>query len=166
MGALQKLVNPEHELAINALHILGLIAMDLEDYELAEHSLSQVLQIQLSKLGPRHLESYKSIRILGFLYIRTGRISESEKLLRTSLQLLDEVEGAEEIDICSTLDYLSWSLYNQESYEESANLARQVLERSERSLGPLHQTTLEARYFLACNLLNMGSLSESLPPAV
>ena len=91
MGALQKLVNPEHELAVKALYISGVIEMGLEDYELAEHSLSQVLQIQLSKFGPRHLESCTSIRNLGSLYIRTGRITESEKLLRTSLQLLDEV---------------------------------------------------------------------------
>jgi tetratricopeptide (TPR) repeat protein len=160
MGALQKLVNPEHKLAINALHTLGLVAIDLEDYEQAEDLFSQVLQVKLSKWGPRHSESLKSIKSLGFLLTCMGRIDEGERLLRTSLQLYDEVEGVKEMDVCAAMYQLSWSLYRQQSYEESASLARQALERSERSLGPLHLITCGTSF------RERGTLSENLPPAV
>jgi tetratricopeptide (TPR) repeat protein len=161
MGVLQKLVSPEHELAVKALFKLGLVAKYLEDYEQAEDLFSQVLQIRLGIWGPRYLESSASIADLGELLARMGRIAESEKLLRTSLQLFTEIGGVKEEYVCSSMSDLSWSLTVQQSYEEGESLARQALERSERSLGPLAVTTLSAQYALAWNLKNTGRLSES-----
>jgi hypothetical protein len=79
-SAILKLVNPDHNIAIESTMLMGWAARNLSDNEKAEGLLRQVLQMQLNTLGPRSRKTLNSMEHLGSALGRQLKHSEAEKL--------------------------------------------------------------------------------------
>ncbi|KAK2600016.1 hypothetical protein QQS21_005250 [Conoideocrella luteorostrata] len=143
-----------------SLHVLAQSYGNLRNLAREEELLRQLVQIRLATSGPRHGDTLGAIRSLCDSLSDSKRHSESEELLRVSLELSqnDEVSDKRKCLICRKLATV---LYNQGNYRESEALYRKTVDVSVRLLGREHPDTLRCQFWLGKVLRARGSMEES-----
>jgi tetratricopeptide (TPR) repeat protein len=128
--------------------------------EKAEQLLRRKLQINLSTFGPKHSDTIHTMGMLANPMMALGKFAESEQLLRTMVQLNNEVDRK-----CDHFYHWVASLVRvlayQEKYEESRNLGQMAVSQSKAYVGEEHSVTMECVTNLANVFQVQGLYKES-----
>jgi tetratricopeptide (TPR) repeat protein len=133
----------------------------LDDTGSAEILLRELVQITLTTLGPKHGKTISVISNLCSTMVELKRYSESEDLLRVTLELSFDATDLSDRNQCTIRYKLGELLYNQDRYADSEALLRVTAKMSEKLLGIEHGQTLKCKNLLAKVLRTRRLLSES-----
>lgn len=122
-----------------AMRVLALSLGYLKQNARKEELLKQLVQIRLTSLGPRHVDTLAVLRHLCQSMQSGGRCSESEKLLRVALELGATSHTLSVQGKCVISRELAFALKYQKRYRESETLYRRTFDVAEKSLGVEHR---------------------------
>ena len=128
---------------------LGNTYMSLGQYDSAEPHLVRALAVRQADLGEDHVDSLKSLTLLGHLRVRQGRYLEAEPLLVKNLKLHRRVLGEEDSDTLSAMEVLGVLYRRLGRYHEAEPLYVEVLDARRRVLGDEHRYTIVSMRNLA-----------------
>ncbi|KAE9377599.1 TPR-like protein, partial [Stipitochalara longipes BDJ] len=151
-------------LGAEALYTQAQIAAGLgSDKDLADYA-HQLLQLDLTTLGPYSMDSLLAMNLVAESLIVQGNYDESIRILCMLLQLLERCKQTSEflaIRRYTALRNLARALCGQARYIDSVALARRAVELAEELLGSEHYTTWFNMVQLGACLREARMLSES-----
>jgi tetratricopeptide (TPR) repeat protein len=157
------IVSPEHEIAEEAAMTKAYFLVHLGNNEEAERIYRQSLQIRLNNHGPKDRRTLEAMRMLGVVLANGNhtRISEAQKLLRTTIQIYKKSLDSHEATMCQAAASLAWILLRLKLYDDSYQVGQAALLRFGASLGPQHSEVLNIRLGLGWTLYGEGKFEES-----
>jgi tetratricopeptide (TPR) repeat protein len=130
-----KLGQPANDVATKSMDLRSDIAAYMRDWDLAEEIIRPLLQVRLEQSGPSCQDTWDCMINMGNVLAQKGDVSEAERLLRFTLQLIG-------IPSCLTVKYLSRAFNHlantcclQRRYEEGQFICRKAITTLEASLG-------------------------------
>jgi CHAT domain-containing protein/Tfp pilus assembly protein PilF len=125
--------------------------------------LRRALDIRQKYLGPRHIETARTLNDLAFLLRASGQYSEAARLHRQANQLFQEFLGKEHPDTAQGYDNLAGSLLFLGRHAEAEVLYRKALAIRQSVLGEAHADTAQSYNNLAAILNAQGLYAEADP---
>ncbi|XP_078676764.1 uncharacterized protein LOC144913741 isoform X2 [Branchiostoma floridae x Branchiostoma belcheri] len=139
-----------------------------EDYVTeTEQMLQTALRLKKAYYEKRNVSNHYMIAVaynnLGALYQDLGRLEESEKLIKASLEMKRTVFGEEHISVAIVLNKLArnYLLGDQRNLTEAARLTKLSLEMKKKVLPQRHRACQLALYFLVRIYNEMGQEAEA-----
>jgi serine/threonine protein kinase/tetratricopeptide (TPR) repeat protein len=142
---------------------LGQAYQALGEYPEAQTHLERALALRKDKLGPRHLDTLRSLNDLATLYLERGRYAEAEPLLRQALEGLRPQVDTNHADLLATQQNFAVLLVQRGRTDEAEPLLLQTLEGLRARHGVDHRHTLAATINLA-GLYNARGQDEKAAP--
>lgn len=132
------------ELQAQMMHVMGTVYFNLGSYSRAESLLRRAVEIRQRLLGPEHLDTLKSKRVLASTLEGQARYPESEKLYRETLDIQRRLLGPEYPDNLSLTNNLAGVLADEGHLGEAEKLFRANFNVESRVLGPEDPETLRS----------------------
>ncbi|QDV04711.1 Serine/threonine-protein kinase PknB [Planctomycetes bacterium Poly30] len=152
----------ERELADKARLSLGVLFLDVQDYEEAAKRLEPSLAYSRARSEPDSEQLMVALNSLGVARLGQDRLDESESLLKEALALRERVSGRVHPDTIRTLLNLG-SLYKRQGrIAESKVTQLDGVGRAEEVMGTHHEVTLIGKENLAVLLVDTGQNEEAL----
>jgi tetratricopeptide (TPR) repeat protein len=121
----------------------------------------KILAIRMKTLPPEHTDTLLSQYNLADVLAKEGRLDESEKLFRQTLEAQARTLGAKNADTMATQTGIAKVLAAKHRYAEAEGLARQTLEAQMRVLGPQSADSMNTLQFLGMTLVHEGKYPEA-----
>jgi tetratricopeptide (TPR) repeat protein len=128
------LVSPAR--ATDALHGLGLVLLQKEDYAAASNALRQALKNIQSIYGPSDLRVIPVMDDLSRALRALGELNSTRDLLVEKLALEERAFGSEHLNVAQTLDSLGSVEADLHAYDSALGAYSRALAIKERALGP------------------------------
>ncbi|XP_078596905.1 uncharacterized protein LOC144873423 isoform X2 [Branchiostoma floridae x Branchiostoma japonicum] len=139
-----------------------------EDYVTeTERMLQTALRLKKAFYEKRNISNHYMIAVaynnLGALYQDLGRLEESEKLIKASLEMKRAVFGEEHISVAIVLNKLArnYLLHDNRNLTEAARLTKLSLELKKKVLPQRHRACQLALYFLVRIYKELGQEAEA-----
>ena len=149
------------ELQAEMMQIMGNVYESLGLYQESESLLRRAVDIRQRTLGPRNIETLKSMSDLGYVLNSNSKYSEAEKWSRETVEGRKEKLGPEHADTLAAESQLALIFNNESRYAEAEKLHREVLEISRRKFGEQDPLTMKVMKNLAIDLAYEGKFDES-----
>ncbi len=149
------------ELQAEMMQIMGNVYESLGLYQESESLLRRAVDIRQRTLGPRNIETLKSMSDLGYVLNSNSKYSEAEKWSRETVDGRKEKLGPEHADTLAAESQLALIFNNESRYAEAEKLHREVLEISRRKFGEQDPLTMKVMKNLAIDLAYEGKFDES-----
>ena len=104
----------------------------------------------------------RMMHVMGRAYKNLGLQSQAQSLFERSIKVGSSILGSENPETLSTMNELSWTLFQQGHLSEAERLQRKVLDIQRRVLGPEHLDTLQTMGQLANTLCEEGNCAEAV----
>jgi len=104
----------------------------------------------------------RMMHVMGRAYKNLGLQSQAQSLFERSIKVSSLALGSENPETLSTMNELSWTLFQQGHLSEAERLQRKVLDIQRRVLGPEHLDTLQTMGQLANTLCEEGNCAEAV----
>lgn len=101
------------------------------------------------------------MHVMGRAYMMLGLQSQAQSLFERSIKLGRSSVGPDNPETLSTMNDLSWTLFQQGRLTEAESLQRRLLERERQVLGSEHKETLGTMGQLATTLCEEGNCAEA-----
>lgn len=131
-----------------ALSSLGVLHMELEEFERAEPYLAQAAEIRVRRLG-NSIDTAKTLHNLAEAENQIGRMSDSAAHYRQAFDVYAAVEGREDGEALRALDGLMRAFTRAGRYEEGLLVGQRALAIRERRFGADSDELIQ-------NLVSMG----------
>jgi serine/threonine-protein kinase len=138
---------------------------DMGLYEAALALQERALSTRRRLLASEHADTIASIRDMGALLLRQGKLREAEPYLRDALDKRRRVLGGENPATMESIDQLGVVLLRLGKLSEAEPYLREALEKRRRVLGEEHPDTLESISNIGTLLYDRGKLREAEPYA-
>jgi tetratricopeptide (TPR) repeat protein len=148
-------------LAYESLITQTRIAQAMGSKEEAADYSHQLVQLNLTTVGPYDQDSLIAMNVAAESLMDQGNYDESLRLLCLMLQLQERCKQASNLGICIGFQNLALALLGQKHYKESVAIARRSVELAEELIGSEHCTTRHNMLVLARCLHAAGLSSES-----
>jgi tetratricopeptide (TPR) repeat protein len=156
-----KFADPVDPLALQSNCIKARLLADMYQLDEAEKLNREMLQISLYTHGPRRESTLEDMLGLAEVLRSTGRLNESEQLLRIVLDINGKMALLSEDAIHWCVQELLDICIKRGQYGESKRLATTLVERSEAVLGPENPNTLWGLFKIGLCSRMQGDLVES-----
>jgi eukaryotic-like serine/threonine-protein kinase len=103
----------------------------------------------------------RMMHVMGTAYSNLGLYARAQSLFERSFKISSSAVGQENPETLSTMNDLSWTLFQQGRLTEAQSLQRKVLEVQRRVLGPENNDTLGTMANLAVTLDELGDHAEA-----
>jgi serine/threonine protein kinase len=130
-------------------HKLGMTYRALHESAKAEQHLECAWRIRREHLGAMHLDTLKSMEMLGWVYRDQSRLDDAEKLWSRQLEIIRKEYGEEHEMAMDIMNHLANTYGHQGRPKEAEEMFCKVLEINERVRGD--------RYFTFIAALNLGA---------
>ena len=130
-------------------HKLGMTYRALHESAKAEQHLERAWRIRRQYLGATHLDTLKSMEMLGWVYRDQSRLDDAEKLWSRQLEIIQKEYGEEHEIAMNVMNHLANTYGHQGRPKEAEEMFCKVLEINERVRGD--------RYFTFIAALNLGA---------
>jgi len=104
----------------------------------------------------------RMMHVMGRAYKNLGLQSQAQSLFERSIKVGSSALGPQNPETLSTMNELSWTLFQQGRLAEAERLQRKVLDIQRRVLGPEHLDTLQTMGQLANTLCEEGNCAEAV----
>ena len=101
------------------------------------------------------------MHVIGKAYLNLGLFPSAQSLFERSIKISRSAVGQESRETLSTMNDLSWTLFQQGRLAEAESLQHKVLDVQRRVLGPEHKDTLDTMGSLASTLDELGKHAEA-----
>jgi tetratricopeptide (TPR) repeat protein len=142
---------------------LGSTYMNLGQFDPAQVHVARALALRREHRGQDHIDTLKSLMLMGHLYVRQGRYPEAEPLLIENLERHRRVLGPDDPDTLSAAEVLGVLYRRLNRYDEAEPLYLEVLEARRRVLGEEHRHTIVAIRNLAILYKERGEYDKAEP---
>jgi len=149
------------QLQAQMMQIMGNVYESLGLYQESETLLRRAVEIRQRTLGPRNVETLKSMSDLGYVLNSNSKYSEAEKWSRETVDGRKEKLGPEHADTLASESQLALIFNNESHYAEAEKLHREVLDISRRKFGEQDPLTMKVMKSLAIDLAYEGKFDES-----
>lgn len=145
------------------LEVIGAIAFDERQLDLAKLHFARALLIRLREGGPLSPSVNDATNMLANIAQEQGDLATAERYYRRNLRFDERVLGAEHPDLGATLNNLAWVLLQRRRYAEAGALLDRALAVNLRE----RETTHDDMAFLFANLAmarkGQGRVAEAAP---
>ncbi|UXI66170.1 tetratricopeptide repeat protein [Tahibacter amnicola] len=145
--------------------VLAARYMNLGLWEAGQHLQERAVALHERTLGAEHPLTLASKDALGEILRMRGKLDESERVLRPTLEQRQRVLGPDHLDTLESMDSLGRLLQQQGKQSEAEPLQRELLARRRRLQGPDDRATLTALHALTMTLYDQGKATEVEPMA-
>lgn len=145
------------------LHDQGILEYHQGDYDLAQASLEESLDVRRQALGEEHALVATSLHGLSMVHQAAGRHGEAEELLEQSVAISRETLGEGHPRLIASLNNLGLLKQVRGDYEGAAPLIEEALEASRQTLGVEHPSSFSMLNNLAIMRLLQGRLDVAEP---
>jgi len=121
----------------------------------------QLVQLNLTTVGPYNRDSLLAMNIAAESLTAQGNYDESLRILCLMLQVQERCKQASHSDICIGFGNLASALLGKKHYKESVPIARRSVELAEELIGSENEIARENMLLLARCLQAAGLISES-----
>ncbi|HRP61988.1 MAG TPA: serine/threonine-protein kinase [Phycisphaerales bacterium] len=128
--------------------------------EAAEH-LAASVNLRTETLGPKHIDTLRSVANLGAIRLEQGRFTEAEQTLQHAHEGFRETLGTDHVLTLGTASNLAVIYARRGDREASLRMSQDVYDGQRRSLGPDHPHTLGSLSNLASQLMDMGQVEQA-----
>jgi eukaryotic-like serine/threonine-protein kinase len=142
---------------------VGLIYMNLGEYERADSLLTHALLQRHRLHGARHLEVAESEHLLARLRWRKGDHQRADSLLRSALAIRRARLGPEDPEVARTLNELASVHYSRQDFAQAEPLFRAALAMRRKLLGNEHRDVAESLNDLGMLLARRGDFAAAEP---
>lgn len=132
------LPHPDPLLRAEILDDIGVVQIELSQYDEARTTLSRAYQYWTAELGDDHPLVARGISSLGVLHARTGHYAEAARAWETALGIWSTTKGAESDDVAAMHSNLGVVYRLLGDHEAAHHHLERALELRERLLGPDH----------------------------
>jgi len=160
----QHLLGQENPETLRSASFLGVVLLEVADYEGAEKLDRDTLAIQRRVLGPEHVDTLTTLARLGALISYQGRFAEGEKIQREALDIARRTLGPESplaLTLTTSLVGTMVEEGDESRYPEAEKMQKENLAVERRIFGPDHPDTLAGMAHLGWILLNERKYPES-----
>lgn len=160
--AIQKKQQPQSIAYLETINRIGTLHFHKGDYEAAETSFKQKMELSKQIYGEKHLQYAASLHNLGILY-RNMRVYEAaENACKEAIQIRKEILGTEHQEYAASLANLGSLYYFLTRYQEAEKLLLRALAIYNKTVGK------KSRYYIvsANNLAGVYSDMKRYPQAV
>lgn len=124
--------------------------------------LQRALALRVKLLGPKHLDTLKSMTVLANSYQRVGRREEALELRGKTLQTEKEILGPKHPDTLTSASNLAVSYRGAGRFKEALALDEETLKLRKEVLGPDDPDTISSMGSLASSYSSLGRQEEAL----
>jgi non-specific serine/threonine protein kinase/serine/threonine-protein kinase len=149
------------ELQAQMMHVMGTVYFNLGSYSRAESLLKRAVEIRQRLLGPEHLDTLRSKRVLAGTLEGQARYPEAEKLYREALDIQRRLIGPEYPETLSLANNLAGVLSDEGHFSEAEKLFRANFNTEMRVLGAENVETLRSADNLAFIMDQDGRYGEA-----
>jgi serine/threonine protein kinase/Tfp pilus assembly protein PilF len=149
------------ELQAQMMHVMGTVYFNLGSYSRAESLLRRAVEIRQRLLGPEHLDTLKSKRVLASTLVGEARYPEAEKLYRETLAIQRRILGPEHPDNLSLTNNLAGVVADEGRLGEAEKLFRANFNVESRVLGSENPETLRSADNLVFTMDQDGRYAEA-----
>jgi tetratricopeptide (TPR) repeat protein len=146
----ERLLEPDHELVINALGNLSSIYMSLNKYDEAEPLYQRLLPLYEKKFGADSPKLAQLLDVLAFLRYTQGDYKKAEAYYQRSLSLKEKISGPESLEAAQALYNLAEFYQVTNSFPKAEPMYQRAVAIREKLLGQFHPKTVEALDRYAC----------------
>ena len=130
-------------------HKLGMTYRALHESAKAEQHLERAWRIRREHLSATHLDTLKSMEMLGWVYRDQGRLDDAEELWSRQLEIMQKEYGEEHEKAMDIMNHLANTYDHQGRPKQAEEMFCKILEINERVRGDRHFTFIAA--------LNLGA---------
>ncbi|MBL8232478.1 MAG: serine/threonine protein kinase [Bryobacterales bacterium] len=134
---------------------------DLGLYPEAEPHAERSLELRRRELGDHHLDTARSLMLVGRLKWLQGNYPESETLFAKGLEIRRGALGEEHADTLTAMDNLASAVAYQGKWEQAEDLFTRTVRIQRRLLGDEHARTLATTNNLAAAYFRQGKFAEA-----
>jgi non-specific serine/threonine protein kinase/serine/threonine-protein kinase len=149
------------ELQAQMMHTMGTVYFNLGSYSRSESLLRRAVEIRQRLLGPEHLDTLKSKRVLASTLEGQARYVEAEKLYRETLDIQRRLLGPEHPDTLALTNNLAGILADEGHLGEAEKLFRTNFNIESRVLGADNPDTLRSGDNLGFIMCQDGRYAEA-----
>jgi CHAT domain-containing protein/tetratricopeptide (TPR) repeat protein len=157
----EKIYGPKHLVTGIFLNNLGLLYLDLEQFDQAEPLLLRSLRIKDARPDRDRLGRAVTLNNLGLLYSKQNRFDRAESFYLRSLKIYEERRGKDHADLARTLNNLAGVYRVQGLYARAEPLYRRSLQIREARLGPEHPDVAQSLNNIALLYMNVGQFARA-----
>lgn len=141
---------------------LAVALMKLGQMATVEELHLEALGLRLAEANPNWLDIGQSLRSLGVFYHETGRLDESEEVMRQAIDAFREAHGGKDnTRVATAINGLGRLLHDQGRLAEAGHLYEHAFELRETLLGTQHPHVVSSRLDLARWRLDDGKVEEA-----
>ncbi|MCB9853073.1 MAG: tetratricopeptide repeat protein [Phycisphaerales bacterium] len=141
--------------------MLGVTYMNLGELKSAEPHLQRAYDLNSKYLGPRAIDTIRSINALGQINQAAGRHSQAQELYRQAVDTAMTELGPDHAMTMVAMNNLATLFHLQGRYEESSKLFRELVTSRRRVLGDGNSDTIATVSNLAISLARSNKLDEA-----
>lgn len=160
-GRIQKELANQPDVRARMNAIIGSIYTQLGKYDKAETFLTQALELQHARHGPKHQETLGTRQSMAALAMRRGKNGNAEAMLREVLAQRLKQAHPDPILIASTQNDLGWALERQGKHDEAEASHRAALAIVSAMPTADPEILMAARNNLAVLLVRKGEFEEA-----
>jgi eukaryotic-like serine/threonine-protein kinase len=142
-------------------HTIASAYQDLGLYAAAQPNAERALELRRRELGEGHVDTARSLALLGRLKWLQGRYADAEALFTRALEIQRRILGEQHPDTLTSLDNLASAVAYQGKWEQSQALLTKTLDGQRRVLGEENSRTLATMNNLAATCFRLGKFAEA-----
>lgn len=154
----RRVLDAEHEVVLQAMHVEAEIAPDPEKWPLFE----RLLEVERRVLGEEHRDTLETMAALAANDSGGKTLSERTALFERVLEIRRRMLGDEHPETLQSMYQLGNYQWNQGRVGEATRLLERTLEVQRRVLGEDHSDTLDSMHQLGHAYCRLGRVTEGL----
>jgi tetratricopeptide (TPR) repeat protein len=144
-----------------ALHLLCIVYMRLEDYELAQPIAERVLALDEQFKGPHHPSTATSLDNVAGCLRGQGKFNEAQPLQERVMAILERVHGPNHPEVATALSNLGYLHVRLGDHRRAKGMLERALVIREQALGPQHLAVAHTVDHLAVCYRDAGDLAQA-----
>ena len=117
---------------------LGILYMQLAEFDKAEVYHQQALEIKEKQLGPNHLNVALTYNNIGLVYRKKGDPDQAKDYFQRALEILEKQLGPNHVDVARTYNNIGLVYRKKGDLDQAKDYFQRALEIKEKQLGPNH----------------------------
>jgi len=131
------------------------------DFARAEEELTEIHRLEVELLGPRHLDSLRTERMLAEVQAAGGNYLDGQRRFEKVIETLEREYPEAQREILAAMSGLCRALQLQRANDQAERVCRRTLELQRTELGPDHPDTLRSEAGVARVLKQLDRFDES-----
>jgi serine/threonine protein kinase/Tfp pilus assembly protein PilF len=137
-----QLYSEADERALRALYDLGATYLEGSKFELAERTLTRLVELRTRHSGAEHPETVQPMNDLAIVWANRGEYARAAEQYRKAVEIQKRVLGPEAAEVGETLNNLARNVARLGDVHQALALYEEAVKVRTKSLGPEHQNTL------------------------